>query len=161
MAFHLGTNNPLIGMAEVEGEGKALAYMRAFSKQGLILHNGYTKISQLLAAGGVSHCRLHASDQIRKNPRAQRSRRLNCASIRRLRRSLRSLYRSMRRIRIRQDCWLIFTCPKEGQNSLREIDKIPLRRGVDADSKRIADLIEQMPHVIKYEGDAGKYIKQF
>ncbi len=54
MAFHIGTNNPLIGMAELNGEDKALAYMRAFSKQGPILHNGYTKISQLLAAGEFS-----------------------------------------------------------------------------------------------------------
>jgi iron(III) transport system substrate-binding protein len=54
-----------------------------------------------------------------------------------------------------------FYLSEEGQKSLREIDKIPLRRGVDADSKRVAELIEQTPHVIKYEGDAGKYIKQF
>lgn len=47
MAFHVGTNNPLTGMGELQGEEKALTYMRAFSKQGLILHNGYTKISQL------------------------------------------------------------------------------------------------------------------
>jgi hypothetical protein len=45
---------PLIGMAELNGEDKELAYMRAFSKQGPILHNGYTKISQLLAAGEFS-----------------------------------------------------------------------------------------------------------
>ncbi|HWH79836.1 MAG TPA: ABC transporter substrate-binding protein, partial [Candidatus Binatus sp.] len=51
MAFHIGTDNPLIGMSEIYGEEKALAYMRAFSQQGLIQHNGYTKISQLLAAG--------------------------------------------------------------------------------------------------------------
>jgi len=51
MAFHIGTNNPLIGMAELQGEDKALTYMRSFAKQGLIQHNGYTKISQLLAAG--------------------------------------------------------------------------------------------------------------
>jgi len=51
MAFHIGTNNPLIGMTELRGEEKALAYMRSFAKQDLIQHNGYTKISQLLAAG--------------------------------------------------------------------------------------------------------------
>lgn len=54
MAFHIGTDNPLIGMAELQGEEKALAHMRQFAKQGLIQHNGYTKISQLLAAGEFS-----------------------------------------------------------------------------------------------------------
>ena len=35
------------------------------------------------------------------------------------------------------------------------------RQHFDADSKRVAELIEQTPHVIKYEGDPGKQIKQF
>ena len=54
-----------------------------------------------------------------------------------------------------------FYLSEEGQKALREIDKIPLRRGVDADSKLVAELIEQTPHVNKYEGDPGKQIKQF
>jgi iron(III) transport system substrate-binding protein len=73
MAFHIGTNNPLIGMTEMQGEEKALAYMRSFAKQGLIQHNGYTKISQLLAAGEFSDCRLHASDEAGEDSRAQRA----------------------------------------------------------------------------------------
>lgn len=28
-------------------------------------------------------------------------------------------------------------------------------------NKRIAELVERRPHVIKYEGDPGKHIKQF
>ena len=67
----------------------------------------------------------------------------------------------MRRIRIRRACWSIFTCRKKDRKRCATIDKIPLRQGVEPDSKRVAELIEQMPHVIKYEGDAGKYIKQF
>jgi ABC-type Fe3+ transport system substrate-binding protein len=54
-----------------------------------------------------------------------------------------------------------FYLSEEGQRALREIDKVPLRRGVDPDSKRLAELIEQNPFVIKYEGDAGKHIRQF
>ncbi len=57
--------------------------------------------------------------------------------------------------------WLTFYLSEEGKRALKEIDKIPLRKGVEADSKRVAELIEQAPHVIKYEGDAGKHIKQF
>ena len=53
------------------------------------------------------------------------------------------------------------TRAKTRRVALREIDKIPLRRGVDADSKLVAELIEQTPHVNKYEGDPGKQIKQF
>jgi ABC-type Fe3+ transport system substrate-binding protein len=54
-----------------------------------------------------------------------------------------------------------FYLSEEGQRALKEIDKIPLRKGVEPDSKRVAELIEQSPHVIKYEGDPGKQIKQF
>jgi hypothetical protein len=35
------------------------------------------------------------------------------------------------------------------------------RRGVDTDSKRIAESVEQNPQVIGYEGDPGKHIKPF
>ena len=54
-----------------------------------------------------------------------------------------------------------FYTSEEGQRALKEVDKIPLRKGVAADSRRIADLMEQSPHVIKYEGEAGKYIRYF
>jgi hypothetical protein len=39
------------------------------------------------------------------------------------------------------------------------MDKIPLRR--DPDSKRVSDLLDKNLPVIKYEGDAGKYIRLF
>ena len=45
MALHMGTDNPLIGMVEMLGEEKGLAYMRSLAKQNLILHNGYTKLT--------------------------------------------------------------------------------------------------------------------
>ena len=41
------------------------------------------------------------------------------------------------------------------------MDKIPLRRGIDPDSKRISELLDKNLHVIRYEGDAGKYIRLF
>ena len=47
------------------------------------------------------------------------------------------------------------------QRALREIDKIPVRKGVAADSQRVAALVEQTPHVIKYEGDPGRHAKLF
>jgi ABC-type Fe3+ transport system substrate-binding protein len=56
---------------------------------------------------------------------------------------------------------LDFYLSDEGQKALREIDKIPLRKGVEADSKRVAELVERTPHVIKYEGDSGRQIKLF
>jgi len=56
---------------------------------------------------------------------------------------------------------LDFYLSEEGQKTLREIDKMPLRLGVEPNSKRLADLIEQSPHVIRYDGDPGKYVKQF
>ena len=34
MAFHIGTNNPLIGMAELQGEDKAVTYMRDLRQAG-------------------------------------------------------------------------------------------------------------------------------
>ena len=160
MAFHIGTNNPLIGMAELNGEDKALAYMRAFSKQGPILHNGYTKISQLLAAGEFS---LVAFMQVTK---LEKIRERNgpvdwipldpsFATVSSVAVSKNAPHSNAARLLVD------FYLSEEGQRALKEIDKIPLRKGVEADSKRVAELIEQAPHVIKYEGDAGKHIKQF
>jgi hypothetical protein len=43
----------------------------------------------------------------------------------------------------------VYGVAPDSLNYMREIDKIPLRRGVDAGSNRVAELIEQTPHVIK------------
>ena len=160
MAFHIGTNNPLIGMAELQGEEKALAYMRNFAKQDLIQNNGYTKISQLLAAGEfpiVSFMQVTKLEKIRERggPVDWIPLDPSFATV-----SSVAVAKSAPRpnaARLLVDFYL----SEEGQRALREIDKIPLRRGVDADSKRLAELIEQTPHVIKYEGDAGRHIRQF
>jgi iron(III) transport system substrate-binding protein len=160
MAFHIGTNNPLIGMAELQGEERALAYMRSFAKQDLIQHNGYTKISQLLAAGEfpiVSFMQVTKLEKIRERggPVDWIPLDPSFATV-----SSVAVAKSAPRpnaARLLVDFYL----SEEGQRALREIDKIPLRRGVDADSKRVAELIEQTPHVIKYEGDAGRHIRQF
>ena len=160
MAFHIGTNNPLIGMAELQGEEKALSYMRSFAKQDLIQHNGYTKIAQLLAAGEfpiVSFMQVTKLEKIRERggPVDWIPLDPSFATV-----SSVAVAKSAPRpnaARLLVDFYL----SEEGQRALREIDKIPLRRGVDADSKRVAELIEQAPHVIKYEADAGRHIRQF
>jgi iron(III) transport system substrate-binding protein len=160
MAFHIGTNNPLIGMAEMQGEEKALTYMRTFAKQELIQHNGYTKISQLLAAGEfplVAFMQVTKLEKIRerKGPVDWIPLDPSFATVSSVAVSKNAPHPNAARLLVD------FYLSEEGQKALREIDKIPLRRGVDADSKRVAELIEQTPHVIKYEGDPGKQIKQF
>lgn len=160
MAFHVGTNNPLIGMTEVQGEEKTLAYLRNFSKQGLILHNGYTKISELLAAGEfpiVAFMQVTKLEKIRMRggPVDWIPLDPSFATVSSVAVSKNAPHPFAARL------LLDFYLSEEGQKALREIDKIPLRRGVEADSKRVAELVEQSPHVIKYEGDPGKQIKQF
>ncbi|TMA63225.1 MAG: extracellular solute-binding protein [Deltaproteobacteria bacterium] len=160
MAFHMGTNNPLIGMSEMQGEEKALAYMRSFAKQDLIQHNGYTKISQLLAAGEfpiVAFMQVTKLEKIRERngPVDWIPLDPSFATVSSVAVSKHAPHANAARLLVD------FYLSEEGQKALREIDKIPLRRGVDADSKRVAELIEQTPHVIKYEGDPGKQIKQF
>ena len=160
MAFHIGTNNPLIGMVELNGEEKSLAYFRNFAKQGLIQHNGYTKISQLLAAGEfplVSFMQVTKLDKIRERggPVDWIPLDPSFATVSSVAVSKNPPHPNAARLLVD------FYLSEEGQRALRDIDKIPLRRGVESDSKRVAELIERMPHVIKYEGDAGKYIKQF
>ena len=160
MAFHIGTNNPLIGMSEIYGEEKALAYMRSFAKQDLIQHNGYTKISQLLAAGEfplVPFMQVTKLEKIRERggPVDWLPLDPSFATVSSVAVSKNAPHPNAARLLVD------FYLSEEGQKALREIDKIPLRRGVDPDSKRVAELIAQSPHVIKYEGDAGKYIKQF
>lgn len=160
MAFHIGTDNPLIGMSELYGEEKALAYMRNFAKQEVIQHNGYTKISQLLAAGEfpiVAFMQVTKLEKIRERggPVDWLPLDPSFATVSSIAVSKNAPHPNAARLLID------FYLSEEGQQALREINKIPLRRGVEPDSKRIGELIEQSPYVIKYEGDAGKYIKQF
>lgn len=160
MAFHVGTNNPLIGLTELHGEEKALAYLRNFSKQGPILHNGYTKISQLLAAGEfsiVAFMQVTKLDKIRARggPVDWLPLDPSFATVSSVAIAKNAPHPNAARLLVD------FYLSDEGQKALREIDKIPLRKGVEADSKRVAELVEQSPHVIKYEGDPGKQIKQF
>jgi len=160
MAFHIGTNNPLIGMSELYGEEKALTYMRNFAKQDVIQHNGYTKISQLLAAGEfplVAFMQVTKLEKIRARggPVDWLPLDPSFATVSSVAVSKNAPHPNAARLLVD------FYLSEEGQKALREIDKIPLRRGVEPDSKRVAELIDQAPHVIKYEGDAGKSIKQF
>jgi iron(III) transport system substrate-binding protein len=160
MAFHIGTNNPLIGMSELYGEEKALAYMHSFAKQDLIQHNGYTKISQLLAAGEfplVAFMQVTKLEKIRVRggPVDWLPLDPSFATVSSVAVSKNAPHPNAARLLVD------FYLSEEGQKALREIDKIPLRRGVEPDSKRVAELIEQSPHAIKYEGDAGRAIKQF
>jgi iron(III) transport system substrate-binding protein len=160
IAFHIGTNNPLIGMTELRGEEKATAYMRAFAKQELIAHNGYTKIVQLLAAGEfplVAFMQVTKLEKIRQRggpvdwiPLDPSFATLSSVAI-----AKNAPHPNAARL------LLDFYLSEEGQKALREIDKIPLRKGVEADSKRVAELVERTPHVIKYEGDPGKQIRLF
>lgn len=160
IAFHIGTNNPLIGMTELRGEEKALAYMRAFAKQGLIAHNGYTKISQLLAAGEfplVAFMQVTKLEKIRERggpvdwvPLDPSFATVSAVGI-----AKNAPHPNAARLLVD------FYLSEDGQKSLRDIDKIPLRKGVEADSKRVAELVEKTPLVIKYEGDPGKQIKLF
>ncbi|MSP39579.1 MAG: extracellular solute-binding protein [Deltaproteobacteria bacterium] len=160
IAFHIGTNNPLIGMTELRGEEKALAFMRAFAKQGLIAHNGYTKISQLLAAGEfpiVAFMQVTKLEKIRERggPVDWLTLDPSFATVSSVAIAKNAPHPNAARLLVD------FYLSEEGQKALREIDKIPLRKGVEADSKRVAELVERTPHVIKYEGDAGKQIKLF
>lgn len=160
MAFHIGTNNPLIGMTELRGEDKALAYMRAFAKQDLIAHNGYTKISQLLGAGEfplVAFMQVTKLEKIRERngPVDWIPLDPSFATVSSVAIAKNAPHPNAARL------LLDFYLSEDGQKALREIDKIPIRKGVDAESKRVAELVEKTPHVIKYDGDPGKQIKLF
>jgi iron(III) transport system substrate-binding protein len=160
MAFHIGAANPLIGMSELLGDEKALAYMSSFAKQDLIQQNGYTKISQLLAAGEfpiVAFMQVTKLEKIRTQGGPVDWLPLDppLATVSSVGVAKNAPHPAAARLLVD------FYLSEEGQKALREIDKIPLRKGVAADSKRIADLLEQSPHVIRYEGDAGKYIRYF
>lgn len=160
IAFHIGTANPLIGMIELQGEEKALAYMRSFAKQDLIQHNGYTKIAQLLAAGEfpiVAFMQVTKLENIRERggPVDWIPLDPSFATVSSVAVAKNAPHPNAARLLVD------FYLSEEGQKALRDIDKIPLRRGVDAESKRVAGLVGQSPHVIKYEGDPGKQVKQF
>jgi iron(III) transport system substrate-binding protein len=160
MAFHIGTSNPITGMIELRGEEKALAYMKTFAKQELIRHNGYTKISQLLAAGEfplVAFMQVTKLEKIRERggPVDWIPLDPSFATVSSVAISKNAPHPNAARLLVD------FYLSEEGQKALREIDKIPIRKGVDANSKRVAELVEQNPHVIKYESDPGRDVKLF
>ena len=160
MAFHIGTVNPLIGLSELYGDEKAVAYLRSFAKQDVIEHNGYTKISELLAAGEfpiVAFIQVTKLEKIRQRggPVDWLPLDPSLATVSSVAIAKNAPHPNAARLLVD------FYLSEEGQKTLRDIDKMPLRLGVEPDSKRVADLIEQSPHVIRYDGDPGKYIKQF
>jgi len=147
-------------MLYLMGEKKGMELMQALSKQEVSIRSGRSLVTQLLGAGeydlqvvaywyrpylmkkqgapvdwiGIEPAivALHPISIVEKTPHPNAARLL-----------------------------LDFYLSEEGQKALREIDKIPLRKGVEADSKRVAELVARTPHVIKYEGDPGKQIKLF
>ena len=160
IAFHIGTSNPMTGMVELRGEEKALTYMRQFHKNNLIHHQGYTKISKLLAAGEFP---LVAFMQVSKLEK----RRETGAPVDWV--PLDPSFATVSSVAVAKNAahpnaarlLVDFYLSAEGQRALKQIDKIPVRKGVEPDSKRVAELVEKNSHVIKYEGDPGRHTKLF
>ena len=160
MALHMGANNPLIGMIEMLGEEKGPAYMRNLAKQNLGLYNGYTKLTQLLAAGEVP---LVAFTQVTKLEKMKEkgapvdwlATNPSFATVSSVAVAKNAPHPAAARLLVD------FYLSEEGQKAIRDMDKIPLRRGIDPDSKRIGDLLDKSLHVIRYEGDAGRYSRLF
>lgn len=160
MALHMGTDNPLIGMMEMLGEEKGLAYMRHLAKQSPILHNGYTKLTQLLAAGEfplVAFTQVTKLEKMREKgaPIDWLATNPCFATVSSVAIAKKAPHPAAARLLVD------FYLSEEGQKAIREMDKIPLRRGIDPDSKRISELLDKRLHVIKYEGDASRNIRLF
>jgi ABC-type Fe3+ transport system substrate-binding protein len=134
--------------------------MRNLAQQGPVLHNGYTKLTQLLAAGEVP---LVAFTQVTKVEKMREkgapvdwvSSEPSFASVSSVGIAKNAPHPATARLLVD------FYLSEEGQKAMREMDKVPLRRGIDPDSKRISELLDKNLHVIKYEGDAGRYIRLF
>ena len=160
MALHMGTNNPLIGMIEMLGEEKGLAYMSNLAKQNPILHNGYSKLTQLLAAGEfplVAFTQVTKLEKMREKgaPIDWLPTGPSLATVSSVAVAKNAPHPAAARLLVD------FYLSEEGQKAIREMDKIPLRRGIDPDSKRVSELLDKSLHVIKYEGDASRHIRLF
>jgi iron(III) transport system substrate-binding protein len=156
-----GVAEGLIGMMEVWGAEKGLAYMRRLGQQGLRPVEGFAHMANLLAAGEYPlaiYMQVSKIDAMRKKgaPVAWLPTSPALATVSAVSKTRNSPDPAAAKLLID------FYLSAEGQQALARAGKIPLRRGVKSPSPDIDELLEGGNfHVVKAEGDYSRYMKLY
>lgn len=161
MAIARGHPYPLIGMIELAGQEKGVAYMKRLGQQGLRPVEGYTHMTNLLAAGEFPlaiFTQVSKLETMKKKgaPIDWQATTPTFATV-----SAVGVVRGAPHpaaARLLVDFYLSV----EGQQALTKTGKIPVRRGIKSSSSELDQVLEEgRLHVLKEEGDYGQYMKSY
>lgn len=161
MAVNRGVPYPFTGMVSLRGEEQGIAYLKKLSQHELRLVEGYTHMTNLLAAGEYPlaiFTQLSKADAMRRKgapvdwlPSSPTFATISTVAVTR-----NPLHAAAARLLVD------FYLSVEGQQALARAGKIPLRRGIKSPSQEIDQLLEsENLHVIRAEGDYGRYMKLY
>lgn len=161
IAVNRGVPDGLIGMLELRGEDKGMAYMRRLGRQGLRPVDGFTHMTNLLAAGEYPlaiFMQVSKIDAMKKRgapvswlPTGPTLATLSCIGV-----TKNSPHPASARVLM--DVYLSV----EGQRALTRAGKIPARRGIKSPSDDIDRLLDSGNlHVIRTEGEYSRYMKLY
>ncbi len=160
-AINSGVAEGLIGLTELWGEEKGLAYMRRLGQQGPRPVEGFTHMANLLVAGEYPlavFMQLSKIDAMRKKgaPVAWLPSSPVLATVSAVSKTRSSPHPAAAKLLID------FYLSAEGQQALAKAGKIPLRRGVKSPSPDIDDLLESGNfHIVRAEDDYSRYMKLY
>jgi iron(III) transport system substrate-binding protein len=161
MAVNRGVPYPFTGMVSLRGEEQGIAYLKKLGQQELRLVEGYTHMTNLLAAGEYP---LAIFTQVSKVDAMKRkgapvdwlAGSPTFATISTVAVTRNPLHPAASRLLVD------FYLSVEGQQALARTGKIPLRRGVKSPAKEIDQLLEsENLHVIRPEGEYSRYMKLY
>jgi iron(III) transport system substrate-binding protein len=156
-----GVPDGLIGMLEIRGEQKGLEYLRRLGRQGLRPVDGFSHMTNLLAAGEYPlaiFMQVSKIDAMKKRgapvnwlPTAPTMATISCVGV-----TKNAAHPAAGRL------LMDFYLSAEGQRALVKAGKIPARRGVKSPSEDIDRLLDSGNlHVLKTEGDYSRYMKLY
>jgi len=156
-----GVPDGLIGMLEIRGEQKGLEYMRRLGRQGLRPVDGFSHMTNLLAAGEYPlaiFMQVSKIDAMKKRgapvnwlPTAPTMATISCVGV-----TKSAAHPAAGRL------LMDFYLSAEGQRALVRAGKIPARRGVKSPSEDIDRLLDSANlHVLKTEGDYSRYMNLY
>ena len=161
IAVNRGVPDGLIGMLELRGEQKGMDFMRRLGRQGVRPVDGFTHMTNLLAAGEYPlaiFMQVSKIDALKKKgaPVAWLPTAPTLATISTVGVTKGAPHPASARL------LLDFYLSAEGQRALVRAGKIPARRGVKSPSEEIDRLLDSANlHVLKTEGDYSRYMKLY
>lgn len=161
MAINSGTPYGLVGMVSLRGEEQGIAYMRALGQQNLRPVEGFTHLTNLLAAGEfplVVFMQVSKIDAMKRKgaPVDWLSSAPTLATTSAVSVVQNPFHPAAARLLVD------FYLSPEGQQALTRTGKIPLRKGVKSQSEEIDGLLKaENLHVVQPVGDANKYFRLY